>query len=149
MNSNQALWPLLALCILAFSSCRTAPKIDMDSSTRIKFDKYMIQGQNLYSSHCQNCHQKDGSGLRKLIPPLTDQQFLKNQRGQLPCHLKFGLEGEIELNSIVFNQPMPAHGDITPLEIAEILTYITNSWGNAQGIYGVGEVQSALLECNP
>jgi len=50
------------------------------------------------------------------------------------------------VNGISYNQPMPASG-LTDLEIAEIITYINNSWGNMGGLSHVNEVSKALTRC--
>jgi len=62
------------------------------------------------------------------------------------CSIKNGLKGEIMVNGISYDQPMPAAG-LTDLEIAEIITYINNSWGNKSGLSRVNEVSKALTRC--
>jgi len=69
------------------------------------------------------------------------QDFVKTA-----CSIKNGLRGEIMVNGISYNQPMPASG-LTDLEIAEIITYINNSWGNKSGLSHVNEVSKALTRC--
>src|SRR5690606_19019270 len=45
--------------------------------------KYIAEGMVLYRSQCQNCHQIDGTGFEKLIPPLTDTLYLRQNRDRL------------------------------------------------------------------
>ncbi len=112
-----------------------------------KFKQYYLQGQLLYQKHCSNCHQPDGSGLKNLYPPLALSDFLKNNPEKTLCLMRYGLTGEVVVNNITFNQPMPGIPTLTDLEIAEIATYIYNSWGNAKGLVEVQEAERVLRSC--
>jgi hypothetical protein len=83
-----------------------------------------------------------------LIPPLTDTLFLKKNRSKLPCIIKNGLNGSITVSGRVFNEQMPADDHLADIEIAEIITYITNSFGNKQGLFSTAEVSADLQKCN-
>lgn len=113
-----------------------------------KRNQYIVQGMQLYRQHCANCHQVDGTGLARLIPPLKDSDYLKEMGpGVLACQIKYGLEGEIVVNGITFNQAMPGIPDLTPLEIAEIVTYVKNTWGGENELFDVKQTERALEEC--
>lgn len=113
----------------------------------IKYDQYLFQGEQLYQAHCLNCHQKDGTGLGKLIPPLKTD-FITKEMDLVICSIKHGLNGPIKVNGIVYDGEMPSNPRLTPLEIAEIMTYITNTWGNDHGMVNISEVEKALDNCN-
>lgn len=106
----------------------------------------MFQGEQLYMAHCLNCHQKDGSGLGKLIPPLKSD-FVSKQKELAICGIKHGMQGPIEVNGITYDGIMPNNPRLTPLEIAEIMTYVSNSWGNKYGMVNTSDVKSALDSC--
>lgn len=112
-----------------------------------KFAKYMIQGKDLYTIHCSNCHQPDGSGLGKLYPPLAKSDYLANNLEKSICIIKNGIEGEITVNGELYNQLMPGVENLSALEIAEITTYITNSWESEKGLVDVKQVNQALENC--
>ena len=63
--------------------------------------------------------------------------------------MKYGTQGEIIVNGKNFNKPMPGVPSLTELEIAEIATYIYNSWGREHAIVEIQEVKSALDKCGP
>jgi len=86
----------------------------------------------------------DGTGLRGVIPPLSDTTFLKRNRDKLACIVKYGLDDTIVVNGETYQTPMPAESHLAAIDIAKILTYITNTFGNEQGIYDVTEVEAAL-----
>ncbi len=119
----------------------------LDNATKNKMKQYYIQGKQLYQMHCQNCHKEDGAGMGRLIPPLAASDYLMNDSINVACLIRNGQSGEVIVNGISFNQPMPAHLSLTDLEIAEIMTYIKNSWGNKKGLIDVSETQKALKEC--
>lgn len=107
----------------------------------------MVQGKKLYETYCSNCHQTDGKGFAKLYPPLAGADYLLDNLPAAACIIKNGMEGELEVNGVTYNQMMPANQSLTPLEIAEILTYISNSWGNESGLSNARDVSIWLNRC--
>ena len=112
-----------------------------------KFSQYYVQGEKLYIKHCSNCHQVDGSGLARLYPPLNDSDYMQKNFRDVMCLIRYGKSGELMINGQQFNQPMPAIPSLTDLEIAEIGTYIYNSWGHQRGIVEVKEATEILSSC--
>ncbi len=98
-----------------------------------KYQKYLIQGRDLYKTNCASCHQTDGNGLKKLIPPLANSDYLKANQVESIKLIRNGATKPITVNGIAYTPTMPAHPHLTNLEIAEIITYINNSWGNEFG----------------
>lgn len=66
---------------------------------------------------------------------------------EVVCLIKNGKEGELIVNGKGYNKPMKGITNLTELEIAEIATYIYNTWDRKRGIVEVLEVNSVLLEC--
>jgi mono/diheme cytochrome c family protein len=114
----------------------------------IKYQRYYSDGAQLYKIHCGNCHMDDGKGLAALIPPLNDSTFLKNNRKNIPCIVVYGLSDSIKINGKDYQNVMPAEKHLAAIDLAKVLTYITNSFGNNQGIYDVTEVEKNLTDCN-
>ncbi len=108
----------------------------------------MIQGKALYTSYCSNCHQDNGEGLGKLYPPLAQSDYMMNKLPETICLIKNGIKGEIVVNDVAYNQQMPGISQLTNLEIAEISTYIYNSWGNTIGFVTLNEVDKSLNNCD-
>ena len=130
-----------SICLLLFVliySCQ--------SDGSIEFKQYYSSGNIVYHDHCQNCHGTKGEGLAALIPPLTDSVFLKSSKTIIPCILQNGLKGKIIITGREFDGVMPASG-LTPIEIAQVTTYIKNSFGNKLGIITVDEVNGNLAKC--
>lgn len=64
------------------------------------------------------------------------------------CLMKNGIEGELVVNGISFNQAMPGVPTLSDLEIAEIATYIYNTWDHKRGIIEVSNARQVLNNCN-
>jgi hypothetical protein len=66
---------------------------------------------------------------------------------QVICSMKYGISGELIVNGENFNQAMPGVPSLTDLEIAEIATYIYNTWEHERGLVEVREVSRLLEKC--
>ena len=109
-----------------------------------EFTQYMVEGQKLYNLNCANCHQHNGKGLGRVFPPLNDSDYMEANFNQVICLVKNGREGEMTVNGILFNEPMPGIPHLTNLELAEITTYIYNAWSHKKGMITVSEVETVL-----
>jgi mono/diheme cytochrome c family protein len=117
------------------------------SEADLNFKRYYTAGQVLYQNRCQNCHAAGGEGLGALIPPLTDSLYLKTNLHHLPCIVNHGLKGPITVNGKPYNQQMPAQDILTPIEVAQVLTYVGNSFTNKLGLVDVETVNADLKAC--
>ncbi len=112
-----------------------------------KFQQYYAQGEQLYLKNCSNCHQKKGGGLGRVYPPLNKSDYMEQHVDEVICSMKYGQEGEIIVNGKKFNKPMKGIASLTELELAEIATYIYNTWDHQRGIVEIKEVDEALKKC--
>jgi len=137
---------IFLLCFLLVSCTSQTEK--KSGTTSAKFDQYYVHGEQLYIKNCSNCHQKNGTGLGLLYPPLKGSDYLVANQHDVICLIRNGKRGELTVNGKSYNQPMPAMPSLTDLEIAEISTYIYNTWGNEQGIVDVQDVSKILSKCD-
>jgi mono/diheme cytochrome c family protein len=121
--------------------------ISCQDAETIKFQSYISEGQLLYEQRCANCHQKDGKGLQKLIPPLEGADYLKTHREQLACLIKYGLKGKIIVNGQEYNQLMPANEGLSDRNLTQLLTYINHKWAGEQTRWRDEEVKKMLEKC--
>lgn len=129
----------LGISVVILSSCR--------SKADVEFEQYYNQGEILYTTYCSNCHQKDGSGLALLYPPLNRSDFMDENLGQVLCIMRNGKTTPTVVNGKTFVQPMRGVAALTDLDIAEIATYIYNTWDHKRGIITVNEVSKKLELC--
>ena len=141
-NSAQRIFFLISVVICCFLiACTTS------GNQSVKLQQYYAEGEVLYAQHCSNCHQKNGTGLGLLYPPLDTSDYMDKHFSKIICLVKNGASGEMIVNGKTFNHEMPGFPLLTELEIAEITTFIYNSWGRKHGLVNVTEVTKALSTC--
>ncbi len=89
----------------------------------------MKRGAEVYDSFCVNCHMADGKGVEDAFPPLAKADFLLKKREESILAVKNGLSGEIKVNGETYNSVMADQG-LYDDEVADVMNYILNSWGN-------------------
>jgi len=129
---------IVFLLFLLFVSCQ--------SDEQMEFNRYYSSGSLIYQNHCQNCHGTNGEGLQGLIPSLKDSVFLKYNKNTLACLVKYGLKKNITILKRSYDSEMPPN-DLAPIQIANVLTYITNSFGNKMGTITLPQVGIDLTKC--
>ena len=89
---------------------------------------------------CGACHQADGKGLANMAPALAKSDWVLGDTHRVIGVAVHGLMGPIKVNGepVVGVPPiMPPHGFMKDEQLADILTYVRNAWGNqADGISG-------------
>jgi len=86
-------------------------------------------GKKVYMQSCFACHQANGEGVNKSFPPLAKSDYLNADVNRAIRIVLEGLSGEITVNGIAYNSIMPSQ-QLTDEEIANVLTFIYNNWGN-------------------
>ncbi|MBV1786885.1 nitrite reductase, copper-containing [Marinobacterium sp. D7] len=103
-----------------------APKVAGSKAEQIRF------GQRLYEQNCQACHQAGGVGIPAAFPPLASSDFLNADPTRAIDIVLHGLSGKITVNGSKYNSVMPAMR-LSDAEVANVLTYVLNSWDNKGG----------------
>lgn len=119
--------------------------LSCQSNEEIEHAHYYVNGKTAYETHCQNCHGAKGEGLGLLYPPLTDTTYIAKNKNNLASIIKYGINGELVINGQTYNGEMPAETHLSPIEIAYIINYIGNSFGNKIGHYTLDQVQQDLI----
>ncbi len=91
--------------------------------------KSMEDGKKVYDGVCLACHLSEGQGIGGVFPPLAKSDYLMEDLDRSIQQLIEGSSGEIEVNGKKYNGQMPATG-LDDQDIADVLNYIRNSWGN-------------------
>jgi nitrite reductase (NO-forming) len=90
-------------------------------------------GKALFSGTCSTCHQANGQGLAGVFPPLANSDYFAKDTERLPKTIIGGLSGKVTVNGVEYDSVMPPMGQLTDDEVANIATYVLNSWGNPGG----------------
>ncbi len=105
------------------------------------------EGNRLYKVYCENCHMQDGSGLRGLIPPLSNSDFLFKYKEQIPCIIKNGINGEIIVNDTTYNTEMTGNPTLSAVQINNIINYINHAWNNELKESNIRDIEKSLKNC--
>ena len=103
----------------------------------------MASGEKLYKGSCIACHEIDGSGAPRIYPPLPGNANL--QSADPASAIKITLDGAETITTARAPNTgsMPAYAKMSDQEVADVLTYIRNAWGNAAPAVTPGEVAKA------
>ncbi|MCE6989890.1 cytochrome c [Dyadobacter sp. CY323] len=136
MNIKISLYLLSLLTLLV--SCQT--------SEELKSEQYFVEGYQLYTANCANCHQAEGGGMANLYPPVDGSAILSD-KAMIACIIRNGMKDTIMVNGKTFSRPMPPNPKLTEIEIAEIVSFVTMKWGKDSVYTRIETVKEALTAC--
>ena len=90
---------------------------------------------------------EDGSGLAKLIPPLNPQGHIESITSNLPCIIKYGIEGPVTVDGTTYNQKMEGIKQLTDAEISNIINYMLSQWSGDKSVMLPQQVAKSLQGC--
>lgn len=105
-------------------------------------------GKELFGRTCFACHQSEGQGVPNAFPPLAKSDFLNANPDRAVGAVLHGLSGEIIVNGKKFNNVMTSQ-NLTDEEVADVLTYVFNSWGNNKTVITPAKVKAIRAKPAP
>ena len=114
---------------LRSSAARPADVKEPDPQT---VTDYMKIGAQVYGSRCISCHGPEGKGALR-VPPLAGSDWVVGAQAGPARQTRivlYGLQGDIMVNGVKYNDNMPPWGAMRDYELASVLMYVRNSWGN-------------------
>jgi mono/diheme cytochrome c family protein len=126
MRRFSADWLLISLAAIGLSPAGEA----QEKASGENLTAQIARGQKLFIQHCFLCHQVTGQGSPGVFPPLARSDFLMADKGRSIRILCEGLNGEIVVNGLKYNGQMPP-STLNDPEVADVLTYARNAWGNS------------------
>jgi len=112
------------------------------SSSASSLKASIDRGQVVYKATCVACHQVDGGGVPRMNPPLIKTKYVLGDKKQLITILLKGLNDPIEIDDDEFHNPMPPQPTLTDQQIADVLTFVRNSFGNKASAVTPTEVKN-------
>ncbi len=97
-------------------------------------------GKALFLGTCSTCHQMEGQGIPKVFPPLAKSDYLMADKKRSIEVLLNGLSGKVVVNGQEYASVMPPMSHMADDELANILTYVRNAFGNSGDAVSVQEV---------
>lgn len=102
----------------------------------------MAAGQLVYEQNCLACHQVDGGGVPHLNPPLIQTDYVLGEKARIIGVVLNGLDTHEPINDEVYSNVMPTHDFLTDRQIADVLTFVRNSFGNEASAISVEAVKA-------
>lgn len=96
----------------------------------LTLDQQVKAGEALFNGTCSVCHQSTGQGIEGVFPPLAGSDLLAKTPKRAVVIALNGLTGALVVNGKTYNSVMPPMSQLNDDEIANILTFVTHSWGN-------------------
>ncbi len=113
---------------------RQAPAVDKAES--------MERGKRVYANICAACHQAGGQGIAGAFPPLAGSDYLNADKARAIGIVTHGLSGKVTVNGKPFDSMMPSLS-LSDDDVANVLTYVYNTWNNAGHTVKPAEVAAA------
>lgn len=92
--------------------------------------KSIERGKEVYTANCMDCHMSGGIDTQGEYPPLANADYLQKPVDSLINIILQGQTGDIVVNNKTYNDQMLAQNYLSDEQIADVLNYIRNSWGN-------------------
>lgn len=112
------------------------------ASGKLTVEDQVNAGKALFAGTCSVCHQSNGAGLPGVFPPLAGSDYLNADPHRAMNVVLRGLNGKVTVNGTEFNSVMPPMNQLNDDEVANILTYVLNSWGNKGGVISAEDVKA-------
>lgn len=134
---------LLSLCWLAGAraQAKKAPVKKTSTASKTAANPSIAKGKVVYTTYCLSCHQVDGGGVPNMNPPLIKTSYVLGDKAKLINVLLKGLNEETEINGNTYSNPMPSHDFLSDDDIAHVLSFVRNSFGNKASLVTAAEVK--------
>ncbi|XMO85874.1 cytochrome c [Algibacter sp. AS12] len=98
------------------------------------------KGKRIYLSNCVSCHMANGEGMTGAFPPLAKSDYLEDTEKTIEVILN-GASGEMKVNGKSYYGAMVGYSMLTDQQVADVMNYIQNSWGNEAEIVDAEKVK--------
>jgi len=135
----------------SFSDGDPAPLLGASAAPAGPVDPVVL-GKKIYSGNCVSCHQADGLGQAGQYPPLAGSEFVLDPKHE--PHIKrillLGLQGPVTVKGSSYNGNMPPFAaKLKDEQIAAVLTYVRQEWGNKAAPITPEEIAAARTSVGP
>jgi mono/diheme cytochrome c family protein len=116
--------------------------------SKAAFQASLDRGKLVYQTQCLACHQIDAGGVPDMTPPLTGTKWVLGDKTPLVQIVLKGMQG-IEINGDDYHSVMAPHSELTDQQIADVLTYVRNNFGNKAKAITAAEVKAIRARTKP
>jgi cytochrome c551 len=125
------------IVVVFFAACMEAPNVNMQQ---------VAHGQQLYEIHCANCHQLDGKGIARIVPPLLNADYIVQNRNLLPQIIRNGMQQQIVVNGVNYHQKMPDNNKLTDNELTALINFVEFRFAKSTHLLSVDSVKILLKQ---
>lgn len=138
--------PFWCLVTLTFLTANTFAQVNKKPVTKTPppmpgLTAQLASGKKVFTLNCLPCHQADGLGLPNMYPPLSKTTYVLGDKVQLIRIALGGFNDAITINGETYTDVMPSFGILKDKEVADLLTYVRNSFGNKADAVTAAEVK--------
>jgi nitrite reductase (NO-forming) len=112
------------------------------ASKSLTLEQQIKAGEVLFKGTCSACHQDKGQGIPDVFPPLAGSDYLVSDKQRAVGIVLNGLTGKVSVNGKTYDSVMPPMSQLNDDEVANILTFTLNSWGNKGGTVTAEQVKA-------
>lgn len=116
---------------------------EVASATAPSLDERISKGEKIYMTNCAACHQASGKGLPGAFPPLVESDYFAEDAMVVVENIINGLSGPITVNGVNYNAVMPSLAYLSDSDVADVVTYVINSFGNKGGEVSAAQVAAS------
>ena len=126
----------------------TSTKSATSAASNAALQASITRGKTVYDTYCLVCHQSNGSGVPSMNPPLIKTSWVLGSKTVLIEQVLKGSSNKVEIDGEKFHGVMPAQVQLTDEQIADVLTFVRNSFGNKASIVTPAEVKAVRAKNN-
>lgn len=127
MNLRKA---LVSILVLMFAIADLQAQVSHTKSKHFSLAASIANGKKVYTQYCVTCHQADGKGVPTMNPPLNNTTYVLGDKIKLIQIVLNGFNEDVQINGQTYSNNMTAHAFMKDQEIADVLTYVRNSFTN-------------------
>ncbi|WP_373056733.1 cytochrome c [Zunongwangia sp. H14] len=141
--------------LLALASCKNAAENDkeegqiqlhqetqQEQNNQTSESAEFAEGKAIYTQYCVTCHQANGSGVPNLNPPLQETEYVLGDKERLIGIVLNGANEGLEVKGKTYSNSMPPFNYLKDEEIAAVLSYVRNNFGNEAEAISATEVKA-------
>lgn len=133
---------IFLIVVLALSGIYSTFPSRLPGPSQDELARSVERGKEVYTAQCMSCHQPNGEGLTGVYPPLAGSDHLTKDQDKSISVILFGQNEEITVNGTRYSVPMAAMNSLTDQQIADVLNYMGQSWGNQFDVVTPSQVKS-------
>lgn len=139
MANNKKLMKKIIVSVAAFCCFGVLVFAKQTQTTEVQAS--VARGEKLYGLYCLACHQKSGNGVPHMNPPLVKTSYVTGDVTKLVTWVLKGSTENVQIDGKSYSNNMPAQNYLKDDQIADVLTYVRNSFGNNSSAITTADVK--------